>query len=73
MCGLTGYLDATRQTSRAELQATLMRMANTLSHRGPDDCGAWVDEEASLTLGHRRLSILDLSPEDHQPMRSAHR
>lgn len=70
MCGLTGFFDASRQTSREELRATVMRMANTLRHRGPDDGGTWVDEEAGITMGHRRLSIIDLSPEGHQPMHS---
>jgi glycosyltransferase involved in cell wall biosynthesis len=43
-------------------------MADRLYHRGPDDGGAWVDEAAGIALGHRRLSILDLSPAGHQPM-----
>jgi asparagine synthase (glutamine-hydrolysing) len=46
-------------------------MAERLSHRGPDDGGAWADERAGLALAHRRLSILDLSPAGHQPMVSA--
>jgi len=46
-------------------------MADAIAHRGPDDSGAWVDEQARLALGHRRLSILDLSPAGHQPMHSA--
>jgi asparagine synthase (glutamine-hydrolysing) len=46
-------------------------MADTLHHRGPDDGGAWVDDAAGIALGHRRLSILDLSPAGHQPMASS--
>jgi len=45
-------------------------MATTLRHRGPDDSGTWVDEEAGIALGFRRLSIVDLSPQGHQPMHS---
>jgi len=46
-------------------------MTGTISHRGPDDEGVWTDPETGIALGHRRLSILDLSPEGHQPMASA--
>jgi asparagine synthase (glutamine-hydrolysing) len=46
-------------------------MAHSLQHRGPDDFGAWVDAASGIALGHRRLSILDLSPLGHQPMLSA--
>jgi asparagine synthase (glutamine-hydrolysing) len=70
MCGLTGYIDhrpATRQTREAIVNA----MALTLYHRGPDDGGSWVDAEAGVALGFRRLSIIDLSPLGHQPMVSA--
>jgi asparagine synthase (glutamine-hydrolysing) len=45
-------------------------MAATLHHRGPDDSGVWTDPIAGITLAHRRLSILDLSPLGHQPMHS---
>jgi len=46
-------------------------MANGVTHRGPDDSGTWLDESAGVALGHRRLSIQDLSPLGHQPMVSA--
>jgi asparagine synthase (glutamine-hydrolysing) len=45
-------------------------MIAPLVHRGPDDHGVWVDGECGIGLGHRRLSILDLSPQGHQPMAS---
>lgn len=53
------------------MQQTALDMAAAASHRGPDDAGAWAEPEEGLALGHRRLSIIDLSPEGHQPMRSA--
>jgi asparagine synthase (glutamine-hydrolysing) len=43
-------------------------MTDPIAHRGPDDEGAWLDAEAGVALGHRRLSIIDLSPLGHQPM-----
>ncbi|GJL79097.1 MAG: asparagine synthetase B [Nitrospinaceae bacterium] len=46
-------------------------MNASLTHRGPDDEGYWFDSALSLGLAHRRLSILDLSPQGHQPMFSA--
>jgi asparagine synthase (glutamine-hydrolysing) len=46
-------------------------MTDVLSHGGPDDRGVWVDQDAGVALGHRRLSIVDLSPLGHQPMVSA--
>ena len=46
-------------------------MASTIAHRGPDDEGAWVAPEVGVGLGSRRLAIIDLSPEGHQPMESA--
>jgi asparagine synthase (glutamine-hydrolysing) len=45
-------------------------MARTLRHRGPDDSGAWAEAQSGTVLGHRRLSIIDLSPSGHQPMAS---
>lgn len=66
MCGIAGLLSADRVDP-----ALLMRMAGAIAHRGPDDQGIWSDEEAGIGFAHRRLSILDLSPQGHQPMHSA--
>src|SRR2546425_7432443 len=70
MCGITGFLDL-RPATRANRETMLRAMTNSLLHRGPDDNGVWVDAEAGIALGHRRLAIIDLSPAGHQPMMSA--
>lgn len=70
MCGITGFLSGTGIQS-ASLQAIARSMADAITHRGPDDAGAWADVDAGIALGHRRLSIIDLSPAGHQPMESA--
>ncbi len=70
MCGLAGAWHR-RGASAPELTALGLRMGAAIAHRGPDDAGAWAEPEAGLVLAHRRLSILDLSPEGHQPMASA--
>lgn len=49
----------------------LARMTDSLTHRGPDGCGTWVDEQRRIGLGHRRLSILDLTSAGAQPMAGA--
>ena len=46
-------------------------MLSSLAHRGPDDAGIWVDADAGIVLGHRRLSVIDPPPLGHQPMVSA--
>lgn len=69
MCGLAGFIQLTPNTHDAE--ATVRAMAATLVRRGPDDEGVWVDRGAGIALGHRRLSVLDLSSGGHQPMASA--
>lgn len=71
MCGIAGFWEPTRQGGRTDLEQMALEMAGTLQHRGPDDEGAWADASAGLALGHRRLAILDLSSEGHQPMLSA--
>ena len=68
MCGITGAWDFDRRQSSDALADAVHRMADTLRHRGPDDEGVWTDPDVGLALGHRRLSIIDLSAEGHQPM-----
>ncbi len=70
MCGLAGFVDFSRAMSAENQAVTCRRMTDTLEHRGPDDQGIWTDPAAGVALGHRRLSILDLSPHGHQPMAS---
>jgi asparagine synthase (glutamine-hydrolysing) len=70
MCGFTGFIDVSASRD-AGGRAVLDEMVSSIAHRGPDDEGTWVDEEAGAYLGFRRLSIQDLSPLGHQPMVSA--
>src|SRR5581483_3675539 len=65
MCGIAGVFSP-RGVSAHDLRL----MTNSLAHRGPDDEGIWIDEEAGIGLGHRRLAIVDLTPAGHQPMHS---
>lgn len=69
MCGLVGFWSFGGLS--ADGRSTLAAMTDTLQHRGPDDDGLWLDDGAGIALGHRRLSILDLSQAGHQPMQSA--
>lgn len=55
-------------TAIHDLVGCIRQMTDMLIHRGPDDSGSWIDEPVGVALGHRRLSILDLSPAGHQPM-----
>lgn len=68
MCGIAGLVDLSRSTDVATLEVTASAMADALYHRGPDDGGTWVDAEASVALGYRRLAVVDLSPAGRQPM-----
>ena len=63
MCGICGKINLTGDLPP---EALIRRMASTLHHRGPDDEGVYVKGNAGL--GHKRLSIIDLSPAGHQPM-----
>ncbi len=71
MCGIAGYFSAEKATHPDAADKLRERIGGSLFHRGPDSGGAWHDEMHGVTLLHRRLAILDLSPQGHQPMRSA--
>ena len=66
MCGIYGYV-----SSRGGIQPEILRrMGDTLRHRGPDDEGEWIrhSEELAVALGHKRLSIIDLTSAAKQPI-----
>ena len=66
MCGIAGIV------GRAGIdEPSVARLIRPIAHRGPDDQGIWIDPEAGVGLGHRRLAIVDLSPAGHEPMISA--
>jgi len=66
MCGIAGLVDFGRQSNLD----TMKKMTDVLFHRGPDDGGYFFEgfQQSQVGLGHRRLSILDLSNHGHQPM-----
>jgi asparagine synthase (glutamine-hydrolysing) len=70
MCGFAGVLTSSGSNA-LDLSDWARRMVAPIAHRGPDDSGVWADQESGVALGFRRLSIIDLSPLGHQPMRSA--
>jgi asparagine synthase (glutamine-hydrolysing) len=67
MCGIAGIIDTERSPSEADITA----MVNTIPYRGPDGHGHVRFEQEGVALGHRRLSILDVSDAGHQPMSTA--
>ena len=71
MCGIAGFIAGRAQGASRSIDDIAASMSETLRHRGPDDDGVWIDPEAGVSLIHRRLSIVDLSPAGHQPMLSA--
>ena len=70
MCGIAGYISL-NPNSFSNSHEILTRMIKAISHRGPDGEGIWISTDAKVSLGHRRLSILDLTSAGHQPMLSA--
>jgi asparagine synthase (glutamine-hydrolysing) len=67
MCGIAGIV---ARTERLDLQGKIREMTDRVRHRGPDDQGHYV--HGRIALGHRRLSIIDLSAAGHQPMAAEH-
>lgn len=63
MCGIAGSISF---EGPRRMEQDVLAMCDTLTHRGPDDSGAWSD--SLCAFGHRRLSIIDLSPAGRQPM-----
>ena len=66
MCGIVGVLDLNNKSSID--RDLLIEMRDTMIHRGPDGSGLWISEDGNIGFGHRRLSIIDLSPKANQPM-----
>ena len=65
MCGIAGFCNG-----EFDWLKNINRMNDRMAHRGPDASGIWASEDKRVVLGHRRLSILDLSPGGAQPMES---
>jgi asparagine synthase (glutamine-hydrolysing) len=65
MCGLVGIYSFNGRPVKENL---LIKMRDTMVHRGPDGAGVWISEDGKVGLGHRRLSIIDLSEAAAQPM-----
>jgi len=66
MCRIAGIIST--RLSPGEIGSKIKLMCAALQHGGPDDAGIFIDEEKHLGFGHRRLSIIDLSSNGHQPM-----
>ncbi len=65
MCGIAGIIATSPATA---MQQRLQAMTNSMAHRGPDGAALWANPGAKTLLGHRRLSIIDLSQAAAQPM-----
>ncbi len=67
MCGIVGAYSF-KDSSFPVTEPYLAKMRDTMAHRGPDGAGVWVSPDGKIGLGHRRLSIIDLSTTANQPM-----
>jgi asparagine synthase (glutamine-hydrolysing) len=70
MCGLAGVFLFKSAPDQRAAENAVQRMCDRMQARGPDALGYWNDPDAGMSLGHRRLSILDLEPRANQPMHS---
>ncbi len=70
MCGIAGKISFTSKPVRSQ---ELSKMAQAITHRGPDDEGFYISPDQKVGLAHRRLSIIDLSNRGHQPLRYLNR
>jgi asparagine synthase (glutamine-hydrolysing) len=68
MCGFIGFMGGAVGFEKFAYFEVLQRMADAIKTRGPDDSGFWADSDRLIGLGHRRLSIVDLTSAGHQPM-----
>lgn len=71
MCGIAGYITKRPTQYETASPIRIKKMCDCMKDRGPDDSGIWMNEDGRVVLGHRRLSILDLSQKGRQPMISA--
>jgi asparagine synthase (glutamine-hydrolysing) len=71
MCGIAGFLYRSEHPAGERLSQIVEAMSTCLRHRGPDAGGGWAEADSGVALGHRRLSIIDLSEAGAQPMHSA--
>jgi asparagine synthase (glutamine-hydrolysing) len=71
VCGICGFVEPSSRWRPDAITGIIRAMADSLAHRGPDGDGVWIDEEAGIAFGHRRLAIVDLSPLGRQPMESS--
>src|ERR1035437_7165982 len=69
MCGIAAIFNY--RTGEPIDGGELTRIRDAMSLRGPDGCGDWISPDGRIGLGHRRLSIIDLSEAGAQPMKSA--
>jgi asparagine synthase (glutamine-hydrolysing) len=67
MCGLAGFIKPGGFTN-LDSESVIESMCSSIIHRGPDSFGLWIDHNVGIALGHRRLSILELSDAGKQPM-----